>query len=163
MPPKRLEILSEITFEATKGKLIGICGHVGSGKTSLLLAGLGQLRLVSGKLTRDGTCAYVSQQAWIFHATFKENVLFGQSYDEERYHIAVNACCLREDLNSFPAGDDTEIGERGINLSGGQKQRVALARALYADRYVLDLSGFSGTSGDQTSLRFLGIFLKRLQ
>ncbi|XP_043273528.1 multidrug resistance-associated protein 5-like isoform X1 [Venturia canescens] len=137
---KRVEILKEITFEASKGKLIGICGHVGSGKTSLLLAALGQMRLASGQLARDGSCAYVSQQAWILHATFRENVVFGETFDSERYHTAIDSCCLRQDLNSFPAGDETEIGERGINLSGGQKQRVALARAFYSDRdiYFLD-------------------------
>lgn len=135
LPPKRIEILKEITFEASKGKLIGICGHVGSGKTSLLLAALGQMRLASGQLARDGSCAYVSQRAWILHATFRENIVFGEIFDSERYHSAIDTCCLRQDLNSFPAGDETEIGERGINLSGGQKQRVALARAFYLDRY----------------------------
>lgn len=138
--PRRIEVLSDLTFEATKSQLIGICGHVGSGKSSLLKAALGQLRMTSGKVSRDGSCAYVSQQAWILNATFKENILFGNTYDSQRYYAAITLCCLQEDLDLLPGADETEIGERGINLSGGQKQRVALARAYYAnqDIYFLD-------------------------
>ncbi len=76
----------------------------------------------------------MSQQAWIFNDTVKENVLFGLKYDAARYKRVVEACCLGPDLDSFPNGDETEIGERGVNLSGGQKQRVNLARAVYANR-----------------------------
>ncbi|XP_034945132.1 multidrug resistance-associated protein 5-like isoform X1 [Chelonus insularis] len=138
--PKRIEILSDINLEISKSKLIGICGHVGCGKTSLLKAALGQLRISTGKVFRDGTCAYVSQQAWILNATFRENILFGNKFDAQRYYAAIVLCCLQDDLDSLPAADETEIGERGVNLSGGQKQRVALARAYYAnqDIYFLD-------------------------
>ncbi|XP_011308333.1 multidrug resistance-associated protein 5 [Fopius arisanus] len=138
--PKRIDILSDITFEAAKKRLIGICGNVGSGKSSLLRAALGQLRITTGKLSRDGSCAYVSQQAWIINATFKENIIFGNGFDAQRYYAAINLCELQEDLEMLPAADDTEIGERGVNLSGGQKQRIALARAFYANRdiYFLD-------------------------
>ncbi|XP_067211383.1 ATP-binding cassette sub-family C member 5 isoform X3 [Linepithema humile] len=137
---KHVEVLSDIHFGAPKGKLVGICGHVGSGKSSLLLAALGQLKMTKGHILREGTCAYVSQQAWIVSGTFKENVLFGEEFDAKRYYHAITICDLKEDLNMLPGGDDTEIGERGINLSGGQKQRVALARAYYANRdvYFLD-------------------------
>ncbi|XP_050485106.1 ATP-binding cassette sub-family C member 5-like isoform X2 [Bombus huntii] len=135
-----VEVLSDIKFGAAKGTLIGICGQVGSGKSSLLLAALGQLKMINGHILREGSCAYVSQQAWIVNATFKENILFGNQFDAKRYYQALTVCSLKEDLNMLPGGDETEIGERGINLSGGQKQRVALARALYANRdiYFLD-------------------------
>ncbi|OAD53879.1 Multidrug resistance-associated protein 5, partial [Eufriesea mexicana] len=135
-----VEILTGIKFGATKDGLIGICGHVGSGKSSLLLAALGQLKMTNGHILREGSCAYVSQQAWVVNATFKENILFGNQFDAKRYYQALTVCSLKEDLNMLPGGDETEIGERGINLSGGQKQRVALARALYANRdiYFLD-------------------------
>ncbi|KAK0163812.1 hypothetical protein PV328_002505 [Microctonus aethiopoides] len=138
--PKRIEILSDIMFEAPKSKLIGICGHVGSGKSSLLKAALGHLRMTNGKVSRDGTCAYLSQQAWILNTTFRENILFGKPFDSQRYYSALQLCCLQEDLDLLPAADETEIGERGINVSGGQKQRIALARAYYADQdiYFLD-------------------------
>ncbi|XP_020289981.1 multidrug resistance-associated protein 5-like isoform X2 [Pseudomyrmex gracilis] len=137
---KYVEVLSDIHFGAPKGKLVGICGHVGSGKSSLLLAALGQLRMTKGQILREGTCAYVSQQAWIINGTVKENILFGENFDARRYYYTVTICDLKDDLNMLPGGDDTEIGERGINLSGGQKQRVALARAYYANRdiYFLD-------------------------
>ena len=131
----KYEVLSDIKFGASKGGLIGICGHVGSGKSSLLLAALGQLKMTNGHILREGSCAYVSQQAWIVNATFKENILFGSQFDAKRYYQALTVCSLKEDLNMLPGGDETEIGERGVNLSGGQKQRVALARALYANRY----------------------------
>ncbi|KAI4495187.1 hypothetical protein M0804_001388 [Polistes exclamans] len=135
-----VQILTDITFGAPKGKLIGICGQVGSGKSSLLLAILGQLKIKEGQLSREGSCAFVSQQAWIINATFKENILFGEQFDAKRYYQALTVCSLKDDLNMLPGGDETEIGERGINLSGGQKQRVALARAFYANRdiYCLD-------------------------
>ncbi|XP_043795027.1 multidrug resistance-associated protein 5-like isoform X5 [Apis laboriosa] len=135
-----VEVLSTIKFGVAKGGLIGICGHVGSGKSSLLLAALGQLKMINGCILREGSCAYVSQQAWIVNATFKENILFGNQFDAKRYYQTLTVCSLKEDLNMLPGGDETEIGERGINLSGGQKQRIALARALYANRdiYFLD-------------------------
>lgn len=133
-------ILTDINFQASRGQLVGVCGHVGSGKTTLLLAVLGQLRLVSGQVTRDGSCAYVSQEPWILNATLKDNILFGENFDSKRYYEAVYCCSLSQDINMLPGGDQTEIGERGINLSGGQKQRIALARAIYANRdiYLLD-------------------------
>lgn len=134
-----IEVLSTIKFGVAKGGLTGICGHVGSGKSSLLLAALGQLKMMNGCILREGSCAYVSQQAWIVNATFKENILFGNQFDAKRYYQALTVCSLKEDLNMLPGGDETEIGERGINLSGGQKQRIALARALYANRYVFFL------------------------
>lgn len=133
---KYVEVLSDIHFGASKRKLVGICGHVGSGKSSLLLAALGQMRMTKGRILREGTCAYVSQQAWIVNDTFKENILFGEKFDVKRYYNTITICNLKEDLNMLPGGDETEIGERGVNLSGGQKQRIALARAYYANRYI---------------------------
>lgn len=137
---KYVEVLSDVHFGAPKGKLVGICGHVGSGKSSLLLAALGQLRMTKGSILREGSCAYVSQQAWIVNGTFKENILFGEEFDAKRYYHTITICNLKEDLNMLPGGDDTEIGERGVNLSGGQKQRIALARAYYANRCAKSLS-----------------------
>ncbi|XP_054266785.1 ATP-binding cassette sub-family C member 5-like isoform X5 [Macrosteles quadrilineatus] len=138
--PKIEPVLKDINFYVPKGSLIGVCGQVGAGKSSLLSAALGQLKMDCGKVSREGTCAYVSQQAWILNATLRENVLFGEAFNAKRYFYTLNCCALNEDINMLPGGDETEIGERGINLSGGQKQRVALARALYANRdiYFLD-------------------------
>ncbi|XP_077984677.1 ATP-binding cassette sub-family C member 5-like [Glandiceps talaboti] len=135
-----VKTLYNIDFNLKKGQLVGVCGSVGSGKSSLISAILAQMQLISGQVAIDGSIAYVSQQAWIFNATLKENILFGHTFDQKFYETVVSAACLNEDIHNLPSGDETEIGERGINLSGGQKQRVSLARALYASRdiYLLD-------------------------
>ncbi|KAF6117122.1 ATP binding cassette subfamily C member 5 [Phyllostomus discolor] len=132
--------LYNIDLEIEEGKLVGICGSVGSGKTSLISAILGQMTLLEGSIAASGTFAYVAQQAWILNATLRDNILFGKEFDEERYNSVLNSCCLRPDLAILPNSDLTEIGERGANLSGGQRQRISLARALYSDRdiYILD-------------------------
>uniref|UniRef100_A0A8C9AC70 ATP-binding cassette sub-family C member 5 n=1 Tax=Prolemur simus TaxID=1328070 RepID=A0A8C9AC70_PROSS len=132
--------LYSIDLEIEEGKLVGICGSVGSGKTSLISAILGQMTLLEGSIAISGTFAYVAQQAWILNATLRDNILFGKEFDEERYNAVLNSCCLRPDLAILPNSDLTEIGERGANLSGGQRQRISLARALYSDRsiYILD-------------------------
>ena len=75
-----------------------------------------------------GSIAYVPQQAWMQNATVKENILFGKVFNSNTYEKVIDACALRSDLKILPGGDQTEIGEKGINLSGGQKQRVSLAR-----------------------------------
>jgi len=87
-----------------------------------------------------GKFAYVSQTAWIQTGTIRENILFGSAMDAHRYQETLHCASLEKDLELFPHGDLTEIGERGVNLSGGQKQRIQLARALYhnADIYLLD-------------------------
>ncbi|KAM7146748.1 ATP-binding cassette sub-family C member 12-like isoform 3-T4 [Macrochelys suwanniensis] len=132
--------LYNLSFTVKKEKVLGICGNVGSGKSSVISAILGQMFLNDGTVGVDGTLAYVSQQAWIFHENIRQNILFGEEYNEERYNYAINVCSLKSDMESLPYGDLTEIGERGLNLSGGQKQRISLARAVYANRdiYLLD-------------------------
>uniref|UniRef100_A0A8C6M5R5 ATP binding cassette subfamily C member 12 n=1 Tax=Nothobranchius furzeri TaxID=105023 RepID=A0A8C6M5R5_NOTFU len=91
-------------------------------------------------LLSDGTFAYVSQQAWIFHGTVQDNILMGELLDQAKYDRVLDVCSLRADLKMLPCGDQTEIGERGLNLSGGQKQRVSLARAVYSNKdiFLLD-------------------------
>ncbi|XP_048836747.1 multidrug resistance-associated protein 5 isoform X1 [Brienomyrus brachyistius] len=129
-----------IDLSVPKGQLVGICGSVGSGKTSLISAILGQMTLLEGSVAVNGDFAYVAQQAWILNTSLRDNILFGKDYDEERYQTVISSCCLRPDLAILPCGDLTEIGDRGANLSGGQRQRISLARALYSDRaiYILD-------------------------
>uniref|UniRef100_A0A8C1G228 ATP-binding cassette sub-family C member 5 n=1 Tax=Cyprinus carpio TaxID=7962 RepID=A0A8C1G228_CYPCA len=120
-----------------QGALLGVCGGVGSGKSSLLSALLGQMTLLGGSVAVNGDFAYVAQQAWILNDSLRENILFGKKYIEEKYNAVLEACCLFPDIIELPYGDMTEIGERGANLSGGQRQRVSLARALYSERPVL--------------------------
>ncbi|CAA7016710.1 unnamed protein product [Microthlaspi erraticum] len=132
--------LRNVSLEVKLGEKVAVCGEVGSGKSTLLAAILGETPCVSGKIDFYGTIAYVSQTAWIQTGTIRDNILFGGVLDEQRYRETVKKSCLEKDLELLPDGDQTEIGERGVNLSGGQKQRIQLARALYqdADIYLLD-------------------------
>ncbi|XP_074964157.1 ATP-binding cassette sub-family C member 2 isoform X2 [Phalacrocorax aristotelis] len=132
--------IRDVTLDIPPGSLVAVVGAVGSGKSSLVSAMLGEMENIKGHINIQGSLAYVPQQAWIQNATLKDNILFGSELDEARYQQVIKACALLPDLELLPAGDQTEIGEKGINLSGGQKQRVSLARAVYsnADIYVLD-------------------------
>lgn len=132
--------LESINLSIRNGSLTAIVGRVGQGKSSLLSAIIGEMYKLQGRIQVSGRIAYVPQQSWIMNATLRDNILFGNEYDQERYQHILFACGLEPDLAILPAGDMTEIGERGINLSGGQKQRVSLARAAYdnADIYLLD-------------------------
>uniref|UniRef100_A0A671QU37 Canalicular multispecific organic anion transporter 2-like n=1 Tax=Sinocyclocheilus anshuiensis TaxID=1608454 RepID=A0A671QU37_9TELE len=132
--------LDNINVMVPQGSLLAVVGHVGCGKTSLVSALLGEMEKQEGQISIRGSVAYVPQQAWIQNATLRDNILFGRPYVEQRYRCVLEACALTPDLEVLPGGDQTEIGEKGINLSGGQRQRVSLARALYseADVYLLD-------------------------
>nr|CAD7440049.1 unnamed protein product [Timema bartmani] len=133
-------ILRNINVTVKEGALLAVVGTVGSGKTSLISAFLGEMDKLSGRVNTKGSIAYVPQQAWIQQATIQDNIMFGKPLDKMKYFKVIEACALRNDLQILPGGDQTEIGEKGINLSGGQKQRVSLARAVYRDTevYLLD-------------------------
>ncbi|KAN0023381.1 hypothetical protein ACTFIU_011551 [Dictyostelium citrinum] len=132
--------LKNINFEAKGKTLTMIVGSVGSGKSSIIQAMLGEMDVLEGSVAMKGNVAYVPQQAWIINATLKDNILFGLPYDEAKYKRVLEVCALERDIELFPQGDLVEIGERGVNLSGGQKQRVSIARAVYSDSdvYILD-------------------------
>uniref|UniRef100_A0AAY4BRS6 Multidrug resistance-associated protein 1 n=1 Tax=Denticeps clupeoides TaxID=299321 RepID=A0AAY4BRS6_9TELE len=132
--------LKRINVLIPEGSLVAVVGHVGSGKSSLLSALLGEMHKQDGAVSIKGSVAYVPQQAWIQNATLRENIVFGRERKESWYQSVVEACALLPDLEILPAADATEIGEKGVNLSGGQKQRVSLARAVYCDTavYLLD-------------------------
>ncbi|KAL7279088.1 hypothetical protein ACG7TL_006926 [Trametes sanguinea] len=125
--------VKDINMSIARGTLVAVVGAVGSGKSSLLQGLIGEMRIVKGHVSFGGRVAYCSQTAWIQNATLRENVLFGQPFDEDRYWKAIENASLLPDLQVLADGDLTEIGEKGINLSGGQKQRVNIARALYYD------------------------------
>ncbi|XP_072229952.1 ATP-binding cassette sub-family C member 3 isoform X2 [Leuresthes tenuis] len=133
-------VLHNINVMVPQGSLLAVVGHVGCGKSSLISALLGEMEKVEGDVSIRGSVAFVPQQAWIQNATLRDNILFGNAYNEQKYRCVLDACALTPDLEVLPGGDLTEIGEKGINLSGGQRQRVSLARALYsdADVYLLD-------------------------
>nr|GMC78808.1 ABC transporter C family member 10-like [Ipomoea batatas] len=132
--------LEGITLCVKPGQKVAICGEVGSGKSTLIAAILGEVPFVDGTVQVHGKLTYVSQNAWIQTGTIQENILFGSTMDQLKYDEVIKRSSLEKDLQMLPFGDQTVIGERGVNLSGGQKQRVQLARALYqdADIYLLD-------------------------
>ncbi|KAG7448558.1 multidrug resistance-associated ABC transporter [Guyanagaster necrorhizus] len=157
--PRHKFILVDLSLRFPPGELSLICGKLGSGKTLLLHALLGEADVLAGQmlcprsppdaiasfktiLSREewvvqGICAYVPQAAWLRNASIKDNILFNLPFDAERYRKTLEVCALTTDLEILEDGDEAEIGERGVNLSGGQKARVSLARAVYSRASIL--------------------------
>ncbi|CAN1224126.1 ABC transporter C family member 13 [Linum perenne] len=133
-------VLYHVNLSLPKGALIAVTGEVGSGKSSLLGAILGEMQLISGSIHSSGTVAYVPQVPWILAGTIRENIVFGKHYDSKRYFDTIKVCALDVDISLMAGGDMACIGEQGLNLSGGQRARLALARAIYqgSDLYLLD-------------------------
>ncbi|XP_041065533.1 canalicular multispecific organic anion transporter 1 [Carcharodon carcharias] len=131
--------IKNVTLDIKPGRLVAVVGPVGSGKSSLISALLGEMENINGFINVKGSFAYVPQQAWIQNDILQNNILFGLEREESRYQKVLEACALLPDLELLPAGDQTEIGEKGINLSGGQKQRVSLARAAYSTAEIIIL------------------------
>ncbi|KIJ61804.1 hypothetical protein HYDPIDRAFT_183028 [Hydnomerulius pinastri MD-312] len=154
-------VLLDLSLRFPEGELSLVCGKLGSGKTLLLLSLLGEADVLAGQVICPrsppdalalfaeeknvkaeewivpGVCAYVPQAAWLRNASIKDNILFSLPYDEERYQKTLEVCALVSDLEILEDGDESEIGERGVNLSGGQKARVSLARAVYSRASIL--------------------------
>ncbi|XP_035251927.1 ATP-binding cassette sub-family C member 8 isoform X2 [Anguilla anguilla] len=158
--------LSNVDIKIPFGQLTMIVGQVGCGKSSLLLAALGEMQKISGSVTwnskpnqdsegeesptdkdtagdgdvrKRGSVAYASQKPWLLNATVVENIIFEMPLNKQRYKTVIDACSLQPDIDILPQGDQTEIGERGIILSGGQRQRISVARALYQHTNVVFL------------------------
>ncbi|ORY16095.1 ABC transporter type 1, transmembrane domain-containing protein [Clohesyomyces aquaticus] len=147
--------LMDLDIQFKVGELNVIVGPTGSGKTSLLMALLGEMTKLKGSVYLPGgrsredlrsdpdtglteSVAYCAQQAWLVNGTVKDNIVFASAWDEKRYKDVIVACSLQRDLEILDAGDQTIVGEKGVTLSGGQKQRISLARALYCKaRHVL--------------------------
>uniref|UniRef100_A0A8B9GQR8 ATP binding cassette subfamily C member 9 n=1 Tax=Astyanax mexicanus TaxID=7994 RepID=A0A8B9GQR8_ASTMX len=146
-----LSTLSDINIRIPTGQLTMIVGQVGCGKSSLLLAMLGEMQTLSGKvywtskpsfepfLCHLYSVAYAAQKSWLLNATVEDNITFGSPFSKQRYKAVIDACSLQPDIDLLPFGDQTEIGERGINLSGGQRQRICVARALYQNTNIVFL------------------------
>uniref|UniRef100_A0AC35TVU9 ABC transmembrane type-1 domain-containing protein n=1 Tax=Rhabditophanes sp. KR3021 TaxID=114890 RepID=A0AC35TVU9_9BILA len=132
--------LAGLTLNIQKQELIGVCGPVGCGKSSLLTAILGHMQELSGDTRINGTCVHVGQETCLQATSVRKNILFGSFVNQTLYKKALEASELVQDLERFPAKDLTEVGERGTTLSGGQQIRVCLARALFANKdvYLLD-------------------------
>uniref|UniRef100_A0A7N8WK24 ATP-binding cassette, sub-family C (CFTR/MRP), member 9 n=1 Tax=Mastacembelus armatus TaxID=205130 RepID=A0A7N8WK24_9TELE len=152
-----LSTLSDINIRIPTGQLTMIVGQVGCGKSSLLLAMLGEMQTIEGSVywiltwhlfssvSHDAhsknrhSVAYAAQKSWLLNATVEENITFGSPFSKQRYKAVIDACSLQPDIDLLPFGDQTEIGERGINLSGGQRQRICVARALYQNTNIVFL------------------------
>lgn len=131
-PGHTATVLHNITLSFSPGLTV-ICGEVGSGKSALLQAILGELDQKSGEVIRSQEMfGYCAQSPWLQSMSIRENILFSAPYEEERYKKVLDACALITDMANFKHGDLSNIGENGIGLSGGQKARVALARAIYS-------------------------------
>uniref|UniRef100_A0A1Y1JUE0 ABC-type xenobiotic transporter n=1 Tax=Photinus pyralis TaxID=7054 RepID=A0A1Y1JUE0_PHOPY len=135
--------LNNISITIRKGEFVGIMGVVGSGKSSIFAAILAEISKQDGLIAAidlDQGFGLVSQQPWLQRGTIRDNILFGKTFDREKYRNVIFACCLEEDFLLLPASDFTGVGEGGVTLSGGQKARIALARAIYQDKsiYLLD-------------------------
>uniref|UniRef100_A0A8D0CA09 ATP binding cassette subfamily C member 8 n=1 Tax=Salvator merianae TaxID=96440 RepID=A0A8D0CA09_SALMN len=164
--PEGSPTLSNIDIRIPQGQLTMIVGQVGCGKSSLLLGILGEMQKVSGSviwnssipdsetgedvspdtetavdidIRKRGSVAYASQKPWLLNATVEENIIFDSPFNTQRYKAVIDACSLQPDIDILPHGDQTQIGERGINLSGGQRQRISVARALYQQTNVVFL------------------------
>ncbi|KAF8183977.1 ABC protein [Pholiota molesta] len=122
-----------IDMNVQRGSLVAVVGRVGSGKSSLLMGLIGEMRKISGSISFGGRVAYCPQTAWIQNSSLRDNIIFGQPFEEGKYWRVIETACLLHDLELLPDGDLTEIGEKGVNLSGGQKQRINVARSLYYD------------------------------
>ncbi|CAB3994460.1 multidrug resistance-associated 7-like [Paramuricea clavata] len=141
--PGHTQALQNIDLSVYQGQLVGVIGHVGSGKSSLLSAITADMDKTQGEIyvaTLQDGFGLASQEPWIQHATVRENILFGKTFDRSKYKAVLKACALEEDLKILPAYDQTEVGENGVTLSGGQKARISLARAVYQEKeiYLLD-------------------------
>lgn len=130
-------VLKNIEMSIPKGSCVAIIGKVGSGKSSLLSALIGDLYAEKGtNIKVAGDVGYVSQKAWILSKTVKDNITFGEQIDEKRLEDAIEYSCLKDDLKIMEKGVETVLGDRGVNLSGGQKMRLAIARAFYTEKDV---------------------------
>jgi len=129
----RPKILSDLNLQINPGSFIGVIGEVGAGKSCLLRAILGEMVIDEGTVQSNGKIAYIPQESFLLNDTLRENIVFGEPFNNTKYNEIIKVCELGPDIDMLPGRDMTEIGERGINLSGGQKQRVSIARALYSD------------------------------
>ncbi|KAK0473305.1 hypothetical protein IW261DRAFT_1342846 [Armillaria novae-zelandiae] len=142
-PSKRKFMLKIDDLIFQRGRINLVVGPTGSGKTSLLMALLGEMHFIAASpgawynLPRDGGVAYAAQESWVQNETIKANILFGSPYDEARYKKVIYQCGLERDISLFEAGDQAEVGEKGLTLSGGQKARVTLARAIYSQAQII--------------------------
>lgn len=131
------ECLQNITIKLDPGDLLIITGPIGCGKSSFLLALLGEIKMNTGNMAINGRMSYASEIPWLISGSVKDNILMDRDYDEERYKKVIKTCALTKDLEMFKNSDETLVGDRGTTLSGGQKTRINLARAVYNETEIV--------------------------
>lgn len=137
-PRAPVPALLDVSVRFQKGELTAVIGDVGSSKSALLQAIVRELPLTSGHIFQEyKSLAYAPQDAWIMDGTVKENILMGLDWNEVWYNQVVDACALALDFRQLSHGDETILGDRGVQCSGGQRARIGLARAIYRDTDVL--------------------------
>lgn len=159
-----IPLLNKVSFSVRSNQLLAITGPTGSGKSSILYAITKELQITRGSISHIGRIVHVTQSPWMFSGTIRDNILFGEPFREKRYQNVIRACALKQDFETLPNGDYTQIGERGVSLSGGQRARVNLARAVYcdADIFLLDdpLCNLDNKVGEQIFQMCICGFLK---
>lgn len=143
--------LLDISLHVPKGSLIAIVGRVGSGKSSLLAAILGEMKKESGIVCTRGSISLSEQHPWLINDSIRSNIIYSKPYNEEKYREVIKVCCLEKDLSSLPGGDDYMVGDRGMNLSGGQKVRISLARCCYSESDIILLDDSLASIDSQVS------------
>ncbi|KAJ2469835.1 Multidrug resistance-associated protein 1 [Coemansia sp. RSA 2337] len=153
----RTQTLSIPKLDVTQGQLIAVVGKVGAGKSSLLLALLGEMKQSSGetRINHKLKFAHVSQTPWLMSTTIRDNILFGLPYDETWYTKVIDRCELQHDIDHLVLRDQTIVGNGGMALSGGQRVRVALARAVYARPQVILLDDILASVDANVSKRLV--------
>jgi ATP-binding cassette, subfamily B, multidrug efflux pump len=161
--------LENISFTLPVGRSVGLVGRIGSGKSTVAQLLPRLLDVASGAILIDGqdirkfslrdlrrTLGYVPQDPFLFSTSLRRNLAFGRDeVSDEALERAVGIANLDRDLEIFPQGIETIVGERGVTLSGGQKQRATLARALVIDPPVLILDDCLSSVDAQTEAEIL--------
>jgi ATP-binding cassette, subfamily B, multidrug efflux pump len=162
-------VLDDVSFSVEPGATVAIIGMTGVGKTTLMSLVPRVLEVNTGEVLIDGVdvrripietlraaVGYVPQDTFLFSATLRENVMFGvRDASDPEVLEALETSRLNKDLEQFPQGLDTIVGERGVSLSGGQKQRTSLARAVLRDPTILILDDAMSSVDTHTQAEIL--------
>ncbi|XP_030754743.1 probable multidrug resistance-associated protein lethal(2)03659 isoform X2 [Sitophilus oryzae] len=134
------KILKDVTLNITEPGLYIVIGPLGSGKSTLLKVLLQDITEIYGSIDVKGRISFASQEPWLFPATIKRNIIFGEDFDRTKYNEVIEVCCLKHDFQTLVDMDNTVVTDGGLNLSRGQQARINLARAIYRDSdiYLLD-------------------------